>query len=282
MKTPFIIAEISGNHLGSINRALDLIDAAAHAGADAVKLQIFTPEQMADADSVIADGPWAGKSMVELYREIHTPREWVPILFERARKNGITAFASVFHPEDVDFMETHNCPIYKISSFEMTDTSLIEYAAATGKPIIISTGMGSQQEIIAAVWAAYRGGCSDITLLRCTSAYPAPIEDANLATMQDMAGWSGADVGLSDHTEGHGCAVAATVLGAAVIEKHLTLSRACGGQDAAFSAEPHEFEEMVKACLQAAVAIGHVRYGPSPSEAAHVALRRMPGGKRGD
>lgn len=292
MNKPFIVAELSGNHLGDHKRALSLVETAALVGADAVKIQVFTPEQMADADTIVAEGPWAGKNLLDLYRETHTPREWVPTIFDFAKELGILAFASVFHPDDVDFLETMNCPIYKISSFELTDLALIKYVAKTGKPIIISTGMGAECEIMDALVAAK--GCESTTLLKCTSAYPAVIEDANLATLSAlMQVDDGFDyvyggrsfprpfVGLSDHTIGYVCAAAATALGATVIEKHLTLSRGDGGADAAFSAEPDEFKMMINICRDTAKAIGKVHYGPGTSEAAHVGLKRQSGGKRG-
>ncbi len=282
MKEPFIIAEISANHLGSVNRALELIRAAANAGAGGVKFQTFTPEQMVDADRVIEAGPWAGRKAIDLYREAHTPRAWHPMLFAAARRYGLLPLSSVFHPDDVDYLETLDCPMYKIASFEMTDHTLIRHAARAGKPVIISTGMATLDEIHGAVFATFNHASQKPTLLKCTSSYPATAEDANLSTMIAMQKRFEVDVGLSDHTPGIGVAVAATALGATVIEKHLTLSRADGGPDAAFSMEPHEFAQMVIECRRAAAAIGTVQYGPTPGEAASMLLRRKPGGKRGD
>lgn len=286
MNTPFIIAEVSANHLGSLQRAHAIIDAAAEAGASAVKFQTFTPEQMVDADKVIEAGPWAGRIALDLYREAHTPREWHPMLFAAARRYGLVPLSSVFHPDDVDFLETLDCPMYKISSFENTDTTLIAKVARTGKPIMISTGMATLDEICTAIQATAgqhpQGIWNDITLLKCTSAYPADASDANLATMVEMGRAVECAIGLSDHTLGIGVAVAATALGATVIEKHLTIRRSDGGPDAEFSMEPDEFAQMVIECRRAAAAIGTVQYGPTPGEAASMLLRRKPGGKRGD
>lgn len=280
MNRPFIVGEISGNHLGSFERAQDLVDAAANAGADAVKFQCFTPEQMAPKDALFYGGPWDGQQAIAVYGQTWTPKDWFKPLFDHAKVRGLVAFSSVFHPDDVAFLETLGCPIYKISSFELTDLNLIASAAATGKQLIISTGMGTEYEIHAA-WNTCLAYHRNMTFLKCTSAYPAPIEEANLATMQYMAESMWCAVGVSDHTMGHAVAVAATALGATVIEKHLTLSRSDGGPDAAFSAEPEEFAQMVKACREAALAIGTVHYGPTPSEMSNLPLRRQPGGMRG-
>lgn len=283
MKEPFIIAEISANHLGSVNRALELIRAAANAGAGGVKFQTFTPEQMVDADRVIEAGPWAGRLAIDLYREAHTPREWHPMLFAAAKRYGLVPLSSVFHPDDVDYLETLDCPMYKISSFENGDLPLIARVAFTGKPMLISTGMATTEDLDGLHRCLLAGASmQSTTLLKCTSAYPAREDEANLVTMSHMRARWGCDVGLSDHTPGIGVAVAATAMGATVIEKHLTLSRADGGPDAAFSMEPHEFAQMVIECRRAAAAIGTVQYGPTPGEAASMLLRRKPGGKRGD
>lgn len=273
---PLFVAELSANHLGDLGRALAIVEAAAKAGADAVKFQTFTPEQMADPGVLIKSGPWVGCEALELYREAHTPREWHPELFACARACNLLAFSSVFHPDDVDFLEAFDCPFYKIASFELTDYELIAYAANTGRSIVMSTGMAKRGEIERAVAAAG----SDVILLKCTSAYPAEPCDANLATMVAMRDAFGVKVGLSDHTLGIGVAVASSALGAELIEKHLTLSRADGGPDAAFSMEPHEFAQMVVEGRRAAAAVGEVRYGPSAAEADHLALRRVSGGKR--
>jgi sialic acid synthase SpsE len=276
-----LVAELSANHLGSLDRAKDIVRAAADAGADAVKLQTFTPEQMVASDLVIEAGPWSGSLAIELYRQAHTPREWHEPLFDLARRLGIEIFSSAFHPDDVDFLEQLGCPRYKIASFELTDLDLIKHVALTRKPIIMSTGMATFAEIQVAVLAATAS--PDITLLKCTSAYPADASDANLATGPSMAGcWRRTRWGLSDHSMGIGVAVAAAALGASMIEKHLTLRRADGGPDASFSMQPEEFEQLVTECRRAAAAVGQVRYGPTPTEQAHVALRRRSGGKRGE
>lgn len=277
-----IVAELSANHLGSLERALAIIEAAARAGAWGVKFQTFSPDQMAVAGTRLQTGPWAGRDMLELYCEAHTPREWHRALFGRARALGLVAFSSVFYQDDVDFLEGLDCPIYKIASFELTDTMLIEYVARTGKPMVISTGMASLPEITRAVSAAE--GCEELTLLKCTSAYPASAADANLLAGRALEGhfWYPTKWGLSDHTLGIGVAVAAATLGASMIEKHLTLARSDGGLDAGFSMEPHEFAQMVIECERAVAAVGKLRYGPLQAESDNFELRRPPGGKRGD
>lgn len=280
MKQPFIVAEIGGNHLGSQTRALRLIDAACHADADAVKFQCFTPEQMADPGVIVQSGPWAGRELLQLYRETHTPRAWFPLMFAHARASHVMPFASVFHTDDVDFLETLDCEMYKISSFEIIDLNLIRHAARTKKPIILSAGMATEEEIERA-WNATVDTAHTI-VLKCTSSYPADPAETNLLTMRSwMRPQYAYDVGLSDHTLGLGVAVAAVALGAVMVEKHLTLSRADGGHDAAFSSEPAEFAAMVKACREAHAALGEVRYGPTPSEMSSLPLRRLKGGKRG-
>lgn len=274
-RSQFIVAELSANHLGSLDRALALVDAAAVAGADAVKLQTFSPESMvADPTYVITDGPWAGRLLIDLYREAQTPREWHGPIFERARALHLVAFSTPFSPDDADFLETLSCPLYKIASFELVDLPLIRHVAAKGRPMILSSGMATLAEGEEAVRAAVGAGCRDLTVLKCTSAYPAPPAVANLATMEDMRARFGCKVGLSDHTLGIAVPVAAAVLGADMIEKHLTLRRADGGPDAAFSLEPHEFAQMVEACRAAAAAIGEPAYGPTPAEAPQLLLRR--------
>jgi N-acetylneuraminate synthase len=285
MRTPFIVAEISGNHLGSQERAIKLIDAAVRCGADAVKFQCFTPEQMADPGVIVQSGPWAGRELLQLYRETHTPMAWFPMMFAHARSSNVMPFASVFHPDDIGFLETLDCPMYKISSFELLDLPLIRHAAETGKPVVISTGMGTLFEIELAVAVAEEYGLkheSLLTLLRCVSAYPADSKDFNLVSISDLIKhFAGCKVGLSDHTLGLSCAVAAVALGATMVEKHLTLRRSDGGPDSAFSSEPEEFAAMVVACHEAHAALGEVRYGPTPSEMSSLPLRRLKGGKRG-
>ncbi len=264
---PFIVAELSANHLGSLDRALAIVDAAIEAGADAVKLQAWTPGTMSyDTTPLPLESPWPGRSLPELYEECFTPWAWFPVIFDYAMSKGIIPFASAFDLEAVEMLEALRCPIHKVASNEITDHQLIRAMARTTKPLMISTGCGTIQDIRAAVQVARSAGCQDTTVLKCTSAYPAPVEEANLATMEDMEIRWGCKAGLSDHTLGIGVAVAAAALGAAVIEKHLTLERADGGPDAGFSMEPAEFKTMVAACRQAAAAVGDVQYeeGPFP------------------
>jgi len=275
---PMIVAEIGGNHLGSFQRALALITSAKEAGADAVKFQCFTPEQMADPGVMIESGPWAGRELLDLYRETHTPRDWFHDLFAWARCCGLIPFASVFHPDDVDFLETLHCPIYKISSFELTDLKLIKHAASKDKLMILSTGMATWQEIEDAYWTT---GTCQATFLKCTSAYPSEASAANLRAMVHMGGKLGVDVGLSDHSLTTAIPVAAAVLGASVIEKHLTINRSDGGPDASFSLEPAEFASMVRDVRAAVAALGKVTFGPNEAEISSLPFRRMSGGKRG-
>lgn len=270
MKRPFIVAELSANHLGDYERAVRLVEAAAEAGADAVKLQTW--DQMTITDFVIPSGPWAGRKLRDLYEEARTPWEWHAPLFERARKLGMIGFSSVFDGPSLIFLEDIGCPIYKIASFEITDEPLIHRVGETGKPIIISTGMATVAEVCSAVLAAYLS--REITLLHCVSSYPAGPSSMNLKRMPNLARETGAQVGLSDHTLGINAALAATALGATVIEKHLTLSRADGGPDAGFSAEPHEFNAMVQGCREVAEMLGNVHYGPLPGEVENLIFRR--------
>lgn len=275
MNTPFIVAEISANHLGSLERALKLIDAAKKAGADAVKFQCYSAQEMVANDGcLIQGGPWRGRGLADLYQEAQTPYHWFATMFAYARSISIEPFSSIFSASDISFLEDLRCPRYKIASFELVDLPLIRKVASVGKPMILSTGMSSLDEIEEAVFHAKQGGASDITLLKCTSAYPATAADANLATMRHLAETFDRRVGLSDHTLGIAVPVAAAALGASMIEKHLTFRRVEGGPDAAFSLEPDEFGAMVKACREAAQAIGEVRYGPSEAETPQLALRR--------
>lgn len=266
---PFIVAELSCNHLGSLDRAIKIVEAAAWAGADSIKLQTWNPGTMCvDKGYVLPKGPWAGRNLAELYAEAWTPWEWHPIIFKRARELGMIPFSAAFDRESVDFLERLGVDRHKVASFELTDLPLIRYMASKGKPMILSTGMATKEEIDAACDACWDGMTPfSITLLKCTSAYPADASDANLATMNGFFRW-----GLSDHTPGIGVAIAATALGATMIEKHLTLSRADGGPDAGFSMEPEEFKHMVTECRRAAASIGTVKYGPGPSE--DTSLRR--------
>lgn len=270
---PFIVAEISANHLGSLERALEIVNAAAAAGADGVKVQAWTKGTMVlDPDLVMHGGNWDGQRLARLYEEAYTPWEWFPEIFVRAKRLGLVPSASVFDTYALAMLEELACPVYKIASFEITDLRLIRAVAATGKPMVISTGMADRYEIQQAVDAAE--GCASLTLLKCTSAYPADCSEVNLDAMQHMGTLFKAHIGLSDHTRGTAVAIVAAAAGASMIEKHLTLSRADGGPDAAFSMEPHEFANMVYGCRQAVACWGQAKIGPTPSEEPQLALRR--------
>jgi N-acetylneuraminate synthase len=266
---PLICAELSANHLGDCRRALHIVDAAADAGADLFKVQTWSPGTMCVSDYVMPSGLWFGQRLRNLYSAAFLPWEWHRPIFELARRRGMIPFSAAFDRESVDFLEGLGVDRHKVASFELTDLPLIRYMASKRKPMIMSTGMATPDEIDQAMTAAEQGGCPEITLAHCTSSYPAGIEQADLATMvfRDYA-----KMGLSDHTLGHTVAVAATALGATYIEKHLTLRRADGGLDAAFSMEPHEFKVMASECQRAALAIGRVRTGPVPGE--HPEMRR--------
>jgi len=270
---PFIVAEISANHLGNYQYAYDLIYAAKKAGADAVKFQCYTPEEMAPRGLIIEGGPWDGRSYESLYAEAQTPDWWLSDLFDHAEELGLVAFASPFSPSGVQFLENLHCPIYKIASPEIVYGDLIQAAAKTGKPLIISTGMASISEIHSAYAYAVAAGASDITFLHCISAYPAHNEDFNMRTLRMMVDM-GFKVGLSDHSLDNTAAVMAVALGATVIEKHLCLRRALGGPDAAFSLEIPEFAAMVKAVRAAAAALGNVQYGCREAEQSSYQYRR--------
>ena len=277
---PFIIAEMSGNHNGSLDRALELIDIAAAAGAHALKLQTYTADTMtidcAGPDFMIEDenSLWAGENLYGLYEKAMTPWEWHQPIFERCRKKGMVAFSSPFDTTAVDFLEQLEVPCYKIASFENTDLPLIRKAASTGKPLIISTGMATLGEIDEAVRAARGAGCKDLILLKCTSSYPAPVEDCNLATIPAMRAAFDCHVGLSDHTLGIAAAIASVAFGSVAVEKHFTLSRDDGGVDADFSSEPGELASMVTETARAALSRGTVHFGPSAADEKSLQFRR--------
>lgn len=277
---PFIIAEMSGNHNHSLERALTIVDAAADAGVQALKLQTYTADTMTidiDEGEFFIDDPnslWKGNSLYKLYQEAYTPWEWHKPIFDRCRERGILGFSTPFDESAVDFLESLDVPCYKIASFEMTDLPLIRKVAAIGKPMIISTGMATVAEIDETVREARQAGCQDIILLTCTSTYPATPKSTNLMTIPHMRDLFSCQVGLSDHTMGIGVAVASIALGATVIEKHLTLSRADGGVDSAFSLEPTEMKALVTECGQAYEALGQVSYGPTKAEQASLCHRR--------
>ncbi len=277
---PFIIAEMSGNHNQSLQRALAIVDAAAAAGAHALKLQTYTADTMTldidHGDFVIQDESslWHGETLYSLYQKAHTPWEWHEAIFQRCREQGLACISSPFDASAVDFLLERQVDALKIASFENTDLALIEKAAATGLPLIISTGLASVAELDRAVRAARRAGCRQLILLKCTSTYPASPEDSNLLTIPHMRDLFHCPVGLSDHTGGLGAAVASVALGACVIEKHFTLSRADGGVDAAFSLEPAELAQLVEETARAQQALGQVHYGGTTREQASLKFRR--------
>ena len=275
----YIVAELSANHRQEFDQAVRLIRASKEAGADAVKLQTYTPDTMTIASErecfrVRGGTLWDGRTLYELYGEAHTPWEWQPKLKKVANDLGMDLFSSAFDATAVDFLEKMGVPAHKVASFELVDIPLMEKMARTGKPLIMSTGMASLEEIEEAVQAARRGGASQIALLKCTSAYPAPPEEMNLRTIPDLSQRFNVPVGLSDHTMDLATPVAAVALGACIIEKHLTLSRSSPGTDTAFSLEPQEFKAMVDAVHTAEKALGQVHYGLSAKEEASRVFRR--------
>ena len=279
MAKPYIIAELSGNHNGDINRAFTLMEEAKKAGASAVKLQTYTADTMTidcdREDFIVKGGLWDGYKLYDLYQKAHTPWEWHEALFNKGKELGITVFSTPFDETAVDLLESLGAPLYKIASFELIHHALIAYVARLKKPMIMSTGMASLLEITEAVEVAISNGCEDLTLLHCVSEYPAPIENCNLATILDLKRqFPNVKVGLSDHTLGIAVAVAAVALGASVIEKHVTLSRAEGGVDSAFSLEPSELKALCDAATDAASAIGKVNYHRSDSENKNKSFRR--------
>ena len=277
---PFVIAEMSGNHNQSLERALDIVDAAAAAGAHALKIQTYTADTMtlslAEGDFLITDSKslWKGRNLHDLYAQAHTPWEWHEPIMARAHERGMLCFSTPFDETAVDFLERLGVPAYKIASFENIHLPLIRRVAATGKPIIISTGMATVAEIDEAVRTARVGGCDDIVLLKCTSTYPATPENTNVRTIPHMRALFGCEVGLSDHTMGLGVAVAAIAHGATVIEKHFTLRRADGGVDSTFSLEPEEMRSLVIETERAWQSLGTVSYGPTAQEVPSLQFRR--------
>ena len=277
---PYLIAEMSGNHNQSLERALAIVDAAAASGADAVKLQTYTADTMTlnvkSGGFVIEDAKslWSGRQLYELYQEAHTPWEWHRPIMEKAAALGLHCFSSPFDDTAVDFLASLDVPVYKIASFENTDLPLIRKVAGTGKPMIISTGMASAAEIDEAVRTARGAGCEQIVLLKCTSTYPATPENTNIRTIANMRETFGCEVGLSDHTMGTGVAVASVAFGACVIEKHFTLRRADGGVDSSFSLEPQEFAQLRVESERAWQALGRITYGGTKAEEKSLAFRR--------
>ncbi|GAA3996883.1 pseudaminic acid synthase [Hymenobacter fastidiosus] len=277
---PFIIAEMSGNHGQSLEKALAIVDAAAAAGCQALKIQTSTPAMLTldsrEPDFIVrgANDDWEGQSLYELYTTNHTPFEWHAPIFARAAELGMVGFSSPFSVEAIDFLETLGCPAYKIASFENNWPDLIRRAARTGKPVIISTGMASLAELERMVQIMREEGNDQVVLLKCTSTYPALPLNTNLRTIPHLRAMLGCHVGLSDHTMGTGVGVAATVLGATVLEKHLTIRRADGGPDSSFSMEPAEMKRLVDECRQAQQALGQVTYGPTTAEQKSLGFRR--------
>ena len=276
--SPYVICELSGNHNGSLERCLTMVDAAADTGCDAIKIQTYTADTITlDVDRPefkIHGGLWDGRTLYELYEEAHTPFEWHAAIFERARQRGVTIFSSPFDETAVDLLDSLGAPAFKIASFEAVALPLIKYAAAKGKPLIISTGMANLTEMQTALDTALAAGAPGVLLLHCVSSYPATFADANVRTVPDMAARFGCPIGLSDHTPGTAASVAAVSLGACAVEKHFTLARADGGPDAAFSLEPAEFKALVDDTKNAWAALGRAHYDVLGSEATSLLFRR--------
>ena len=276
--SPYIIAELSANHNGSLDTALKIVEQAKLCGADAIKLQTYKADTITlnshNEEFMIRGGLWDGQSLYELYAKAHMPWEWHKPLFDYARQLDITIFSSPFDRSAVDLLEDLNAPAYKIASFEAVDLPLIKYVASTGKPMIISTGMADKEEISEAIQAAYDGGCKELAVLHCVSGYPAPAEDYNLRTIQDMAQSFNIPVGLSDHTLDNTTAIASVTLGACIIEKHFTLNRNGGGPDDSFSLEPVDLQHLCQGAKTAWRALGKVDYGRKSSEQGNAQFRR--------
>ncbi len=275
---PYVICELSGNHNGSLERALRLIDAAAETGCDAIKLQTYTADTLTIScdrpEFRISGGLWDGWQLHDLYQEAHTPFEWHAAMFERAKSHGVTIFSSPFDETAADLLDDLGAPAFKIASFEAVDLPLIAYVARKGKPMIISTGLANLAEIEAAAATARENGCADLILLHCISSYPAPSDQSNLRTMPHLGAAFGTVCGLSDHTHGTATSVASIALGGSVIEKHFTLARADGGPDSAFSLEPDEFKRLCEDCANAWKSLGRVHYEEKGAEAGNIVFRR--------
>ena len=276
--SPYVIAELSANHNGKLETALRIIEEAKKSGADAVKLQTYKPDTITlncdSEDFKIRGGLWDGRTLYELYEEAHMPWDWHKPLFDHARQNDITIFSSPFDNTAIDLLEDLNAPAYKIASFEAVDLPLIKYAASTGKPMIISTGMADAEEIQEAIDAAHEGGCKQLAVLHCVSGYPAPAEDYNLRTIPDMIERFGLVTGLSDHTLDNTTAITSVAMGASIIEKHFTLDRSGGGPDDSFSLEPSELAALCHDSKTAWAALGRVDYGRKSSEQGNAKFRR--------
>lgn len=277
-ESPYIIAEMSANHNGKIENAYKIIEMAKRAGADAVKLQSYTPDtitiNMNTSDFMIKGGLWDGQSLYDLYQSAFMPWEWHKPLFDHAKKNEITIFSSPFDSSAVDLLEDLNCPAYKIASFELIDLPLIDYVASTGKPMIMSTGMADEEEISESIDTALSGGCKDLALLHCVSGYPAPAEDYNLKTIVDMRNKFGLVTGISDHTIDNFTSISSVSLGVSIIEKHVTLNRKGGGPDDSFSLEFNELCELCNGAKIAWKAQGNIDYGRKSSESGNAKFRR--------